>query len=606
MGCGSELILGDRYRCLRLIGQGGFGRTFLAQDEYQPSKPRCVLKQLYPVNAAVQAEALSLFQQESVRLAQLGGHPQIPSLHKHFHQQEYEYIAQELIDGDNLVQELAAKGKTFNEAEIRSLLTDVLPILTFIHQAEVIHRDIKPANIIRRRLDGQLCLVDFGAAKYATATALAKTGTSIGSAEYVAPEQARGKALFASDIYSLGITCLHLLTSVSPFDLFDMVNGEWIWRQYLGANPVSTELGQILDRMVQNLLKDRYCNAAEIYTALTEPIRATAQANTNLERPPREIAAPVIFQSPTPRDPTVAKTRTLQQVPARAQPKSPVSSSILPLTLVKSQIESVLVSRNGWVKSRHQQHIRLWREPLGGLLWKKVYLEMVAIASGSFVMGAPSAENKNTTQERPMHPVAIQPFYLGQYPITQRQYQIIMGDNPASHSGDMLPIENVNYYQAVQFCAALAQKTGRAYRLPSEAEWEYACRAGSTTAFSCGMTMMSDLANFDGRESYHHAMDSEYRQETTLVGMFPPNAFGLYDMHGNVAEWCSDHWHDSYEDAPGNGQPWLDGEVGYHPIRGGAWSDPPVLCRCAARSPMSAYYRDRTVGFRVALSRYAT
>jgi formylglycine-generating enzyme required for sulfatase activity len=379
---------------------------------------------------------------------------------------------------------------------------------------------------------------------------------------------------------------LHLLTNVSPFDLFDMVNGEWIWRQYLVANPVSTELGQILDRMVQNLLKDRYHNAAEIYTALTEP-----------------IASPVIPKSPNPRNPTVAKTRTLPEVPASTQPKSPVSGNILPPTLVKTQIESVLVSRNGRVKSCHQQQIRLWREPLGGLLWKKIYLEMVAIDGGSFVMGAPSAENKNTTQERPRHPVAIQPFYLGQYPITQRQYQIIMGDNPASHKGDMRPIENVNYYQAVQFCTALAQKTGRAYRLPSEAEWEYACRAGSTTAFSCGVTMMSDLANFDGRESYHHAMDSEYRQETTLVGMFPPNGFGLYDMHGNVAEWCSDRWHDSYEGAPSNGQPWLDGEVGYHPIRGGAWSDPPVLCRSAARSPMSAYYSDRTVGFRVALSR---
>lgn len=192
----------------------------------------------------------------------MGGHPQIPSLYQQFSQQQYEYIAQEFIDGDNLAQELAAKGRNFNAAEIRSLLTDILPVLTFIHRTEVIHRDIKPENMIRRRTDGKLCLVDFGAAKYATATALAKTGTTIGSAEYVAPEQARGKAIFASDIYSLGVTCLYLLTNVSPFDLFDPVEGEWIWRQYLDRNPVGDELGQILDRMVQNLLKDRYRTAA--------------------------------------------------------------------------------------------------------------------------------------------------------------------------------------------------------------------------------------------------------------------------------------------------------------------------------------------------------
>ncbi len=126
MGCGSELILGDRYRCLRLIGRGGFGRTFLAQDEYRAGKPRCVIKQFYPQDRSVRVQAMELFHQESLRLAQLGGHPQIPSLYKQFGQQEYEYIAQEFIDGDNLAQELAAKGQNFNELEIRSLLADLL------------------------------------------------------------------------------------------------------------------------------------------------------------------------------------------------------------------------------------------------------------------------------------------------------------------------------------------------------------------------------------------------------------------------------------------------------------------------------------------------
>jgi formylglycine-generating enzyme required for sulfatase activity len=581
MGCGSELILGDRYRCLRLIGQGGFGRTFLAQDEYKPTKPRCVIKQLYPLESlrgvgadkSIQIQSIELFRQESIRLEQLGGHPQIPSLHKHFSQQEYEYIAQEYIDGDNLAQELAATGKNFNEAEIRTLLADILPVLTFIHRAEVIHRDIKPENIIRRRGDGVLCLVDFGAAKYATVTALAKTGTTIGSAEYVAPEQARGKAIFASDIYSLGITCLYLLTHVSPFDLFDSVNGTWVWRQYLHQNPISEELGQILDRMIQNLLKDRYQTAAEIYTALTKPSSIPSS-------PP----------------PATSKTTSSTKTPP-GNPKSPPPHSI-----EIAICHSVQVRSDGRPKSEHKHQIKFFREHLGGILWKKVQLEMVAISGGTFVMGSSLSENNHTDNERPRHQVTIQPFFLGRYLVTQAQYQQLMGKNPAIFRGDLNPIENVNYYDAIEFCKALTEKTGRAYRLPSEAEWEYACRAGTTTAFHCGGTMMSDLANFDGREGYNRAPESENRLETTPVGSFPANAFGLYDMHGNVGEWCRDHWQENYQQAPIDGRPWIDGEPSYHPLRGGSWSDPPRACRSAARSPMSSFYCDRSIGFRVALS----
>jgi serine/threonine protein kinase len=210
--CGTKLILAERYRAIKLIGAGGFGRTLLAEDEYKPSKPRCVIKQFYPQGQNNAGKAAELFQQEAVRLEKLGEHPQIPELFAHFEQDNHQYIVQEYIDGQNLAQELVETG-TFPEAEIRSLLDDLLPVLEFIHAGEVIHRDIKPENIIRRRTlpnqegaRGGLVLVDFGAAKFATATALAKTGTTIGSAGYSAPEQGFGKAVFASDLYSLGVT----------------------------------------------------------------------------------------------------------------------------------------------------------------------------------------------------------------------------------------------------------------------------------------------------------------------------------------------------------------------------------------------------------------
>jgi len=280
LGCGSKLLLAERYRAIKLIGQGGFGRTFLSVDEYEAAKPRCVIKQFYlQSQGSYNAEkAAELFKQESRRLADLGKHPQIPELLAYLTQDNRQYLVQELIDGQNLAEALEAEG-AFRETQIRDLLNRLLPVLKFIHDRNIIHRDINPKNIIRCR-DGQLVLVDFGAAKLVTGTALLKTGTTIGSAEYVAPEQARGKAVFASDLYSLGVTCIHLLTSVSPFDLFDTAEATWVWRQYLVNNPVSEQLGDLLDKLIETATKKRYQSAAEVLLDLSQLNQETSTLTT--------------------------------------------------------------------------------------------------------------------------------------------------------------------------------------------------------------------------------------------------------------------------------------------------------------------------------------
>lgn len=270
--CGNKLLLGDRYRAQKIIGQGGFGRTFLAVDEYKPSKPPCVIKQFYPQAQGTSSiqKATELFEQEAVRLEQLGKHSQIPDLLAYFSQDDRQYLVQEFIDGENLAQALESQGY-FRETQIRDLLNNLLPTLEFIHSRQVIHRDIKPANIILRQ-DGQLVLVDFGAAKYATQTALSVTGTVIGTAGYTAPEQAAGKAIYPSDIYSLGVTCLYLLTQVEPIDLFDTSEMEWVWREHLKAS-VSSELGLILDKMILPASKRRYQSATEVLQDLGDQSR---------------------------------------------------------------------------------------------------------------------------------------------------------------------------------------------------------------------------------------------------------------------------------------------------------------------------------------------
>ncbi|MBD1930975.1 MULTISPECIES: serine/threonine-protein kinase [Cyanophyceae] len=296
--CGTKLLLKERYRAIKPIGQGGFGRTFLAVDEDKPSKPPCVIKQFYPQaqGTSTVQKAVELFNQEAVRLDELGKHPQIPELLAYFTQDDRQYLVQEFIDGQNLAEELSKVG-AFNETQILQLLNDLLPVLQFVHNHQVIHRDIKPENIIRRSRDTRLVIVDFGASKFATGAALLKTGTSIGSPEYVAPEQARGKATFVSDIYSLGVTCIHLLTQMSPFDLYDINEDAWVWRQFLTFK-VSGFLGKILDKMLQTAVSRRYQSAAEVLKDLNQEQK---QATT----PTVATPAKPVHQSPPATTPVV-------------------------------------------------------------------------------------------------------------------------------------------------------------------------------------------------------------------------------------------------------------------------------------------------------------
>jgi serine/threonine protein kinase len=266
LSCGRRLKLRDRYRAVQLIGQGGFGRTFQAIDEDKPSHPVCVIKQFYPQvegTAAVE-KAASLFTQEAIALEKLN-HPHIPKLLAYFITEEHhQYLVQEFIDGQNLRQEFSDHG-VMNEPQIIELLNTLLIILDYIHRLGFIHRDLKPENIIRDR-DGRLYLVDFGAAK-TTATSSQTHGTTIGTPEFMAPEQGWGKAFPSSDLYSLGVTSIHLLTGLSPFNLFDDTQNRWIWRDLL-PHPISEQIANILDKLIQPKPIDRYESAAAVLVAL--------------------------------------------------------------------------------------------------------------------------------------------------------------------------------------------------------------------------------------------------------------------------------------------------------------------------------------------------
>ena len=273
----SSYLLRDRYRILNLIGEGGFGRTFLAVDELQ-SPLLCVVKQLLPHHSIHRQKIQALFHQEAQRLAQLEGHPQIPKLLDSFEQDGESFIVQEWIDGWTLQQEVAGS-ISFHEIEVRKVLQEMLPVLQYLHDRQIVHRDIKPDNIIRRKCDRQMVLVDFGAAKQLVNIRPIYTGTMIGSVEYAAPEQIKGHAIFASDLYSLGVTCLYLLTKTSPFDLYDIVENDWKWEAYL-SQPIDPTLQTILNKLLQPSVRRRYQSATEVLTDLN----ALSMSNGQVEK----------------------------------------------------------------------------------------------------------------------------------------------------------------------------------------------------------------------------------------------------------------------------------------------------------------------------------
>jgi formylglycine-generating enzyme required for sulfatase activity len=257
--------------------------------------------------------------------------------------------------------------------------------------------------------------------------------------------------------------------------------------------------------------------------------------------------------------------------------------------------ETVTVDVRGNITNHKRRQAQFISEDLGS----GAILEMVAIPGGSFVMGSPSTETGRSSYEGPQRTVNISPFFMGKYEVTQEQYQAVMGNNPANFKGAKRPVEKVSWDDAVEFCRKLTQKTGKTYRLPAEAEWEYACRAGTTTPFYFGDTITPDLVNYNGNFVYGSAPKGLYREKTTDVGSFPPNSFGLYDMHGNVLEWCSDKWHDNYNGALTDGSSWETGTDNERLLRGGSWFSDPTACRSAFRHEFLSANRFFLIGFRV-------
>jgi formylglycine-generating enzyme required for sulfatase activity len=332
---------------------------------------------------------------------------------------------------------------------------------------------------------------------------------------------------------------------------------------------------------------------------------------------PRQAAAPRRGSSVLPgadrqavaadRSGAVQPETALAEVALPSAPAAPAATDSS--RLQRFPTSTCLLRQEGgrWSMERRSLQVEGYREELG----EGVALTMVTIPAGSFLMGSPGNEPERSEDEGPQHEVTLGAFWMAQTPITQAQWRAVAGwqkvgrdlePDLSNFKGANRPVEQVSWFDALEFCRRLSQRTGQRYGLPSEAQWEYACRAGSTTPFHFGATLTPELANYNGNHVYGNGPKGTYREQTIDVASFPANGWGLHDMHGNVLEWCEDHRHESYNFAPGDDQPWLipaaaDDELRL--LRGGSWGDFPRHCRSAVRFHFRPDDADVDVGFRV-------
>ncbi|MDB9494389.1 bifunctional serine/threonine-protein kinase/formylglycine-generating enzyme family protein [Spirulina major CS-329] len=583
----------------QVLGQGGFGITYKAI--HQGFNAPVVIKtpNAYLRNDPDYAKYVKRFIREARTLAQLeqNPHPNIVRVKDLFEEEEAHCLVMEFIPGTTLFDEVQRRGP-LPEAEALAYIRPIAEALTRVHGVGLVHRDATPVNIMLRE-NRQPVLIDFGISGEIIPKSL--SSKLFGNRAFAPYEQLiKGDRSATVDIYTLGASLYYLITGQLPQDCFSRKVDEEPLIPPQELVKVSGEINQAILKGMALRPQDRYSSMAEFLAALS-PVAPPK---------PQPSAKPAINL-----DDLLA---SLSPTPTPAPP--PRSDGKI------YQYEIITVNEQGGIAQRQKGQNQGYLENTKGL-----NLEMVRIPGGEFMMGAPNNEKGRSNAEGPQHRVMVPEFAMGRTAITQAQWQIVaqlpqvvrsLTPDPADFKGKNNPVETVSWEDCIEFCLRLSQASGKLYRLPSEAEWEYACRAGTTTPFHFGPTLSPQVANYDGNYTYGKGKKGEYRQKTIPVGSLnAPNVWGLHDMHGNVWEWCLDDWHDSYQGAPTDGKAWMDNDnhsqdnkewlkgllnnksTSNKLLRGGCWVNLPKRCRSASRYGNARDYENDGIGFRVVAPR---
>ncbi|MEM4251821.1 MAG: bifunctional serine/threonine-protein kinase/formylglycine-generating enzyme family protein, partial [Candidatus Bathyarchaeia archaeon] len=596
--------LDGQYQIEALLGRGGMGTVYRARHILLGDQ---VAVKILPPHMTADSAALRRFLREG-QAARRFRHPNVVTVHDLRNSGSTVYMVLEYVQGRTLAAELRAHG-SFSPSEAVRLITPIAEALDAAHAVGVVHRDLKPDNIMVGESDGvrTIKLLDLGIAKVrdTSATALTGSGQILGTPYYMSPEQwgagsrdgddqIDGRA----DVYSLAVVIFELVTGCVPFGGSSIQ--EIASKHLLSPPPLLHEVrpgtpAAFSAAIARAMSKDRSSRHSRCGELLAELLQAiTAELNAPTERRIHTLAT--IVQSGF--DPLATK-----QIDCSFDPNATLVSQA---STAPTEIEFtvVTVDSTGSVINSDICSRAVYCEKLPGAV-----IELVEIPAGSFWMGSPETEAKRLAEESPQHLVTLSRFLMARTPVTQAQWRAVatlaavhreLKAAPSKFKGDNLPVENVSFEDCEEFCARLSAYTGKRYSLPTEAQWEYGCRAGTDTPFHLGASITTDLVNYNGIFRYLDAPRGVNRGQTTPVGSFPANYFGLSDMHGNVWEWCLDTWHNHYNGAPTDGSAWMDaGDASRRVIRGGSWYSNSALCRSAARTASVSNACSDWLGLRV-------
>jgi formylglycine-generating enzyme required for sulfatase activity len=593
LAIGSQL---GKYRVTGILGRGGMGVVYEAED---PVIQRRVAIKLLPPAVAKNPDALQRFMLEA-RAAGRFQHPHVVTV---FDVDQYRgayFIVMELAKGGSMAEAMRHGPLPWREAT--RTVADACKGLAAAHAEGLIHRDLKPSNIMRTE-GGVVKIADFGLAKANDADLnVTQTGTIVGTPHFMSPEQCRSEPLDGrSDIYSLGATYYTLLTGRTPFHHIDtamQVMYSHCYQPLIDPRQFQRDLPEgcwlVLLKAMAKDADDRYPTAHHFHADLEALLAGRP--------PPHATAHPPKGFAPAPTPEPCCPAPLLSMPRQRNWKLKAAALAAASLVLISWLMAGHRTSHRDNARSQARQPAVLAPR----LISNAIGMKLVQLPAGKFIMGDAQRE------DAPPHEVTLtDPFYLGMHEVTQEQYRKVMGDLLVQLPGSHLPVTFVSWNDAVRFCERLSamereQLAGRRYRLPTEAEWEYACRAGTTTTFSVGDELTHEHANIRGPQGRFAVERGRGRagQTVTPVGSYDPNPWGLYDMHGNVWEWCAD-WYD-----PEGYARWpvvnpRGPESGVHRVlRGGSWMSPPEECASAHRGSMvrarfGPTSRGPAVGFRV-------
>jgi len=615
-------ILAGQYRIVKKIGEGGMGIVYLAEDTEMANR-KVAIKVLPPLLSR-NTRAVENLRKEAITAISLN-HPNIIRLYGFHSDGDIKFLVMEYIDGVTLEE------KIFNSPSRKLTLDETIKIagqtaiaLDYAHtrKPSVFHRDLKPSNIMISD-DGTVKLLDFGIAREMKDSYTRVTGQDTsGTLPYMSPQQLMGARPDASmDIYSLGAVLYECFSGHTPFYTGDLRRQIEIKRpDDIAALPA--EINNALQKALAKEPNERPKTAGQLIELLKSKPKPRVQPV--IEKPP------VVEEPEKPKKPEPVTVKVAE----KSEPVKSKKGLWIALIIAVIGIISVIAlfnqpsnrssrkSTSPRVPQRSQPEV--YRQPqsppaptvttrtgsksnAGDVITNSIGMKLIYIPAGEFMMGSPSNEQNRSNDESPQHRVKISKgFYMGIYEVTQAQYQSVVGTNPSNFKGDNLPVEQVSWNDATEFCRKLSQKEGKTYRLPTEAEWEYACRAGITTAYQWGNQWQKGVCNAENDVGSSEDSNVEiFRKRglpvdsTVPVGSFAPNGFGLYDMHGNVWEWCQD-WYDSnfYSNSP-SVDPEGPNTGTARVLRGGSWYDHPRLCRSALRYGLVPVIRNDDYGFRV-------